>query len=92
MLVSKNNLLRLETYLDSRFASSLAHLNQSNLCWASNHQNIYRNGPRVHFPFNLPLFGDLCQHIEKQLKSAIPFLKNCKLKTNLTSLGFGIFG
>jgi hypothetical protein len=43
------------------------------LCWASNHQNIYRNGPRAHFPFNLPLFGDLCQHIEKQLKSAIPF-------------------
>jgi hypothetical protein len=38
------------------------------MCWASNHQNIYRNGPRAHFPFNLPLFGDLCQHIKKQLK------------------------
>jgi hypothetical protein len=25
-----------------------------------------RNGPRAHFPFNLPLFGDLCQHIKKQ--------------------------
>jgi hypothetical protein len=28
---------------------------------------------QAHFPFNLPVFGDLCQHIEKQLKSAIPF-------------------
>jgi hypothetical protein len=24
------------------------------MCWASNHQNIYRNGPRAHFPFNIP--------------------------------------
>ena len=38
------------------------------MCWASNHQNIYRNGPRAHFPFNLPLFGDLCQHVKKQQK------------------------
>jgi hypothetical protein len=38
------------------------------MCWASNHQNTYRNGPRAHFPFNLPLFGDLCQHIKKQPK------------------------
>jgi hypothetical protein len=30
------------------------------MCWASNHKNTYRNGPRAHFPFNLPLFGDLC--------------------------------
>jgi hypothetical protein len=29
---------------------------------------ILRNGPRAHFPFNLPLFGDLCQHNKKQLK------------------------
>jgi hypothetical protein len=21
-----------------------------------------RNCPRAHFPFNLPIFGDLCQH------------------------------
>jgi hypothetical protein len=27
-------------------------MNQHILCWASNHQNIYRNGPRAHFPFN----------------------------------------
>jgi hypothetical protein len=38
------------------------------MCGASNHQNTYRNGPRAHFPFNLPLFGDLCQHIKKQQK------------------------
>jgi hypothetical protein len=36
------------------------------VCWASNHQNTYRNSPMAHFPFNLPLFGDLCQHIKKQ--------------------------
>jgi hypothetical protein len=41
------------------------------MCWASNHQNIYRNGPRAHFPFNLPLFGDLCQHIKRQLEVQI---------------------
>jgi hypothetical protein len=38
------------------------------MCWASNHQNIYRSGPRAHFHFNLPLFGDLCQHTKKKLK------------------------
>jgi hypothetical protein len=38
------------------------------MCWASNHQNTYRNGLRAHFPFNLSLFGDLCQHIKKQQK------------------------
>jgi hypothetical protein len=35
------------------------------MSWASNHQNTYRNCPRAYFPFNLPLFGDLCQHIKK---------------------------
>jgi hypothetical protein len=24
------------------------------MCWVSNHQNNYKNGPRAHFPFNLP--------------------------------------
>jgi hypothetical protein len=38
------------------------------MCWASNHQNIHRNCPMAHFPFNLPIFGDLCQHIKKQQK------------------------
>jgi hypothetical protein len=38
------------------------------MCWASNHQNTYRNCPRAYFPFNFSLFGDLCQHIKKQLK------------------------
>jgi hypothetical protein len=38
------------------------------MSWASNHQNTYRNCPKAHFPFILPLFGDLCQHIKKQQK------------------------
>jgi hypothetical protein len=29
-------------------------MNQRVLCWASNHQNIYRNSPRTHFPFRDP--------------------------------------
>jgi hypothetical protein len=24
------------------------------MCWTSNHQNNYRNGPRAHFPFRYP--------------------------------------
>jgi hypothetical protein len=51
------------------------------MCWASNHQNNSRNGPRAHFPFNLPLFGDLCQHIKKQLRSA-------NLRPNFIHKGF----
>jgi hypothetical protein len=35
------------------------------LCWHLI-TKILRNGPRAHFPFNLPLFGDLCQHNKKQ--------------------------
>ena len=31
---------------------------------------ILRNGPRAHFPFNLPLFGDLCQHQQKATKGS----------------------
>jgi hypothetical protein len=49
------------------------------MCWASNHQNIYRNVPRAHFPFNLPLFGDLCQHIKSKSKCNNIF--NNKLKS-----------
>jgi hypothetical protein len=55
------------------------------MCWASNHPNNYRNVPRAHFPFNLPLFGDLCQHIKKQLRSA-------NLRPNFLPLVFGIYG
>jgi hypothetical protein len=50
------------------------------MCWASNHQNIYRNGPRAHFSFNLPLLviyantfksNSKCNNIFKvELKSA----------------------
>jgi hypothetical protein len=60
MLVCKNNSLSLETYLVLDFTL--------NMCWTSNHQNTYKNGPRAHLPFNLPLFGDLCQHMKRQQK------------------------
>jgi hypothetical protein len=89
MLVYKNNSLSLETYLalDFTLLTHLAHKNSLNMCWSFNHQNTYRNGPRAHFPFNLPLFGD--QHIKKQQKK-------CNINANEDqfpfSLRFGIFG
>jgi hypothetical protein len=91
MLVLKNNSLSLETYLvlDFTLLTHLAHKNSLSMCWTSNHQNTYRNGPRAHFPFNLPLFGDLCQHIKKQQKK-------CNINANEDQfpfyLRFGIFG
>jgi hypothetical protein len=33
----------------------LAHTSSKHLCWASNHQNNYRNGTRAHFPFSIVL-------------------------------------
>jgi hypothetical protein len=56
------------------------------MCWASNHQNIYRNGPRAHFPFHLPLFGDLCQHIKKQPKVQ-HYSQKCKFEDQIFLLG-----
>jgi hypothetical protein len=56
------------------------------MCWAFNHQNIYRNGPRAHFPFNLPLFGDLCQHIKKQPKVQL-YSQKCKFDDQIFLLG-----
>jgi hypothetical protein len=50
MLVYKNNSLGLETYLVLDL-THFAHKNSLNMCWTSNHQNTYRNGPRAHFPF-----------------------------------------
>jgi hypothetical protein len=75
------------------FASlnQLVHINHNIMCWTSNHQNIYRNGPKTHFPFNLLLFGDLCQHIKNQLEVQY-HSKKCKLKTKFSHLEFGIFG
>jgi hypothetical protein len=64
------------------------------MCWASNHRNIYRNGPRANFPFNLP-FLVIYANTLKQLKVQQHFqseAKECKLKTNLSHIGFGIFG
>jgi hypothetical protein len=59
MLVCKNNLLSLETYLvlDFTLLTHLAHKNLLNMCWKSNHQNTYRNGLRAHFPFSYPLMN-----------------------------------
>jgi hypothetical protein len=57
------------------------------MCWASNHQNIYRNGPRAHFPFNLPLFGDLCQHIKSNSKCNNIFKEKLK-SANLRPICF----
>jgi hypothetical protein len=90
MLVYKNNSLSLETYLalDFTLLTHLAHKNSLNMCWTSNHQNTYRDGPSAYFPFNLPLFGDLCQHIKKQQKK-------CTINANEDQfpfyLRFGIF-
>jgi hypothetical protein len=57
MLVLRNNVLSLETYLVPWYAlfTYLAHEDSINMCWASNHQNTYKNCLRAHFPFNLPL-------------------------------------
>jgi hypothetical protein len=91
MLVFKINSLSLETYLvlDYTLLTHLAHKNLLNMCWAFNHQNTYRNSPRAYFPFNLPLFGDLCQHIKKQQEK-------CNINANedqfLFHLIFEIFG
>jgi hypothetical protein len=65
MLVYKNNSLSLETYLalDFTLLTHLVHINSLNMCWTSNHQNTYRNGPRAHFPFKDQLWRDLQQHI-----------------------------
>jgi hypothetical protein len=38
-------------YIPCSLICILALMNQRISCWASNHQNIYRNGPRAHFPF-----------------------------------------
>jgi hypothetical protein len=63
MLVPKNNLLSLEIYLVlwCAFFTYLAHVS---LKQCVGHSITNRNRPRAHFPFNLPLFGDLCQHIK----------------------------
>jgi hypothetical protein len=81
-LVFKNNVLSLETYLVSLFAlfTHLAHEDSIKMCWASNHKYTYRNCTRAHFPFNLPLFGDSCQHIENQQKRGATSMQ---LKTKL---------
>jgi hypothetical protein len=48
-------------------STTLHRSTQKHLRWHSI-TKILRNGPRAHFPFKLPLFGDLCQHNIKQLE------------------------
>jgi hypothetical protein len=54
MLVFRDISLSLETYLvlDFPLLTHLVYINSLNMCWTSNHQNTYKNGPRAHFPFN----------------------------------------
>jgi hypothetical protein len=41
------------------------------MCWAYNHQNTYRNCPRAHFPFNLPLLVIYANTSKSNKRSAI---------------------
>jgi hypothetical protein len=40
------------------------HIKVVSPMWCVEHliTKIGRNGPMTHFPFNVPIFGDLCQH------------------------------
>jgi hypothetical protein len=38
-------------YIPCSLICILSFMNHRILCWAYNHQNIYRNGPRAYFPF-----------------------------------------
>ena len=60
-------------------STTLHRSTQKHLRWHSI-TKILRNGPRAHFPFNLPLFGDLCQHNIKQLEQV---QYQCKWKLNI---------
>jgi hypothetical protein len=41
---------------------TLENLLVHGLCWSSNTKTQLAKWPRVHFPYNLPLFGDWWQH------------------------------
>jgi hypothetical protein len=53
-------------------------LTHDHLCWHSI-TKILRNGPRAHFPFNLTLFGDLCQHKKAMHRSATSMQMRTKI-------------
>ena len=70
MLVHKTNVLRLRNIPLLVIYTLFIHehiFTFKPLCLHSI-TKILRNGPRAHFPFNLPPFGDLCQHNIKQLE------------------------
>jgi hypothetical protein len=62
------------------------------MCWASNHQNKYRNGPRAHFPFTKTLGkerlvmmtrkGDLKELSEPNAMLFVLLYKDILLSTN----------
>jgi hypothetical protein len=80
MLVFKNNSLSLKTYLvlDFTLLTHLAHKNSLNMCWTSNHQNTYRNGPMAHFPFSLPFLVIYANTSKNNKRSAT----SMQMKTN----------
>jgi hypothetical protein len=44
------------------------------MCWASNHQNTYRNGPRAHFPFSIPFAWSIClRELSRSVVAAATF-------------------
>ena len=59
-------------------------LTLKHLCWHSI-TKILRNGPRAHFPFNLPLFGDLCQSQHKATRTSA---KSLQIKLKLILIQF----
>jgi hypothetical protein len=70
ILVYKTNVLRLRNIPLLMICTLFIHRHRftfKHLCWHII-TKILRNGPKAHFPFNLPLFGDLCQHNIKQLE------------------------
>jgi uncharacterized membrane protein len=52
-------------------------MNQNTMCWASNHQNIYRKGPRAHFPFK-NLTSQRTSNLNKE-KGKVPMASNSKI-------------
>jgi hypothetical protein len=59
------------------------------MCWASNHQNTYRNGPKTHFSFNLPFLVIHANTSKSNKKSATLMQFEDQI---IFANDFGIFG
>jgi hypothetical protein len=70
ILVHDCALLDLTSSICFLFTYAHAHIRIVSSRWCVEHliTKTTRNGPREHFPFNLPLFGDLCQHTQSSSK------------------------